>query len=126
MKKYLLLCIAILLFAMPINCYANTNPPAHSQYASNGKQVFLASGYTEDGIYYEVYGEKATINPNTRHDIHVERTVSFTGKIFPPQTLDWLEEINGMDYVGTLTLTSFYYDVAANKTTGFYEGIIRN
>ena len=127
MKKYITICIvAMLIFALPITCNATTINPSNATLCSDGKQIMLASGYTDEGIYYEVYGEQITINPNTRHDIEIERTVVFTGRIMPPQTLDWEELIGVYIYRGNLQLISFYYDAANNKTTGIYSGIVTN
>jgi len=128
MKKIILLFFITCIFAFPINCMAKS--PSSLDFCEAQTEAtnlpFISSGYTEDGVYYEVYGEEITANPNTRLSIEIERTVVFTGRIFPPQTLDWVEIIGLYEYKGTLNLTSFYYDAANNKTTGIYSGIVTN
>ena len=71
----------------------------------------IASGYTEDGIYYEIRGE-----------ISLSREVTYEGKVSPPRQTFWRESISGTAYTGTLTLV--YSRYINNKTIAIYEGTL--
>lgn len=129
MKKWAIFCMVVMfIFALPLDCMAKTfdTPAPITKSTATNDQVLLGSGYTEDGVYYEVYGERITTNPNARLNIEVERTVVYDGKVMPLQTISWVEDIGGYEFRGTLTLSSFYYDAATDKTTGIYVGTITN
>ena len=123
-KRISLLLVMIFVLIMPMTCYAAGN--AGEATLSSGKVVLLGSGYTEDGIYYEVYGEPVSGNPGSRANLYVERSVTFVGEVYPPETLDWQEVINGVEWVGYLTLDYFYYVRSTNRTTAHYYGTLTN
>lgn len=127
MKKWMIFCITLICtLSIPITCMAktSTSPIETISPVSTDGLTLLGSGYTEDGVYYEVYGEEVTTNPSARVAIEVERTVVYDGKIFPPQTISWVEEIGVLECSGTLTLSSFYYNATTNKTTAIYVGTL--
>ncbi len=82
------------------------------------------SGYTEDGIYYEVY----FVIPEKDVDFcadgveHVMVKRTYDSIIVPPSTLDWEEEIDGELYSGTLKLQSYVFQ--GNKTIATYYGAL--
>lgn len=93
---------------------------AHAQ----GNEDYLRNGYTNEGIYYEVFGEQ--INPNIKGVISVERQIVYSGKITPNSTLEWREEIDGISYHGTLNLVFYTYNKTQNTTTAWYSGTLAN
>ncbi len=79
----------------------------------------IASGYTEDGIYYEIRGEISLSRSNSQF---VSREVTYEGKVSPPRQTFWRESISGTAYTGTLTLV--YSRYINNKTIAIYEGTL--
>lgn len=93
--------------------------PVHSNAAELPR---LASGYTEDGVFYEIFGESPMSQSSlTRYAM---RTVVYQGKITPQRQIPWEETINGIKYSRTLSLRRFHYDPEENTTTVTYEGIL--
>lgn len=86
--------------------------------------MMISNGYTENGIYYEVYGTLP--NTNLRGTIEVSREIIYNGKIKPSATITWTENIDGIKYSGTLTLKKFLYNATSNKTIATYSGILNN
>lgn len=89
-------------------------------YAETDQFSFIRSGYTEEGIYYEVYGEALTQYRSISQDI--TRQVTYEGKITPPYQLYWEETIHGITYTGTLQLKKLVY--MNNQTIASYSGVI--
>lgn len=83
----------------------------------------ISSGYTEEGIYYEVYG--STPNTFLRGALSVTRKITYNGKVNPPSSIYWRENISGVNYAGTLTLIDFMYYADTNQTTATYSGTIK-
>lgn len=110
MKKtyHLLLIIAfILTLSIPVQASENFLPQ-------------ITSGYTDDGIYYEVYGQTSV---QSRSDsISVARQVVYEGRVNPEKQIFWQETIDGVAYTGTLKLAQIIY--GKNKTIAVYEGIL--
>lgn len=81
-------------------------------------------GYTEDGIYYEVYFEILEKDVAFCADgvEHVTVRLTYDSIIVPPSTLDWEEEIEGELYSGTLKLQSYTFQ--GNKTIATYYGAL--
>jgi hypothetical protein len=100
----------ILLIAFPISAFAESG--------------MITSGYTEDGIYYEVYGEQPSIQPLATGGTYVVREVIFDGKVTPERELFWQEAIGYVPTEGTLYLTSYLYNRKENKTYATYEGYL--
>lgn len=86
----------------------------------------LITGYTSDGVYYEVYGNGEVPNSNIRGTISVTRKIIYEGRVTPPSTIDWTEMINGTKYIGTIELDYYMYTVATNRTTAYYDGLLTN
>lgn len=114
MKKLLrtILLIISIIIIIPLTVYAQDDGS------------LLMSGYTTDGIFYEVFGEELTLN--ARGNISVDRQIVYNGKVTPPATLVWVEEISGVTYSGTLKLKFYTYSVEENKTTACYTGVLAN
>lgn len=121
MKKNLIFLLMVVLWAL---C-----PVVGSAEGTQGNQVmenvaekaigeFLGNGYTEDGIYYEVYGE--TVILRSSEYVTVNRKVIYEGMVQPRSTLYWEEQINGEYYAGTLSLLNYYID--SNETIAVYTG----
>ena len=81
----------------------------------------ISSGYTEDGTYYEVYGEQPVQRGAASY---VSRRVVYSGNVTPPKEIEWKETIYETLYAGTLQLRRSVYDKKANETTAIYEGYL--
>ena len=91
-------------------------------HAETDQLPFIQSGYTEDGIYYEVHGEPPAQYRSISQE--VTRQVTYEGKVNPPQQLYWEEQIYGITYTGNLQLVNLVY--GNNQTTAYYKGVINN
>lgn len=124
MKKYLkiLITIMMLLVVCPVNAFAATDftEIESIKYSANVEGEFIANGYTEAGVYYEVYGEK-TITRSSE-ELVIKRTVVYDGMMKPSSTLFWQENINGEMYSGTLQLIEFSFN--NGTTTAVYQGTV--
>ena len=81
---------------------------------------FISSGYTEEGVYYEMYGIQTMVR--ALGSVFVTRTVVFEGAVQPDSTMYWKEYIDGEAYAGTLSLIKF--DYSSGQTTAVYEGTL--
>lgn len=125
MKKRIILFVMMLcLLAMPMTCLASDLSYDPGMITEN--MVLLDSGYTEDGVYYEVFGEPINVNVGARVLLDVDRTVVYVGEVFPPETMEWTEKISGVEMSGTLYLQSFLYNARTNRTTAYYSGTLSN
>ena len=120
LKKCFLLLVTIALMATPLTCLAQDyqGQQVDCVFAEVATGDFIASGYTEDGIYYEVYGE--SISTYFTGYITVSRTVVYDGVVRPSSTMEWEELIGNAMYSGTLSLSSF--SVKDGKTVAVYTG----
>lgn len=82
----------------------------------------ITSGYTEDGTFYEVHGE--ICSQHSTDSQYVTRYVTYSGKVTVPAQLDWTENINGVNYTGTLSLIRYSYNKIENKTNATYAGTL--
>ena len=123
MKKHLILfLVTLFILALPMNCFASE--PGNTTYTISEEMVLLGTGYTDDGVYYEVYGEPHTVNINARVSVDVERTVVYVGEVMPPATMNWSEKMSNIYMSGTLYLRSYIYNASTNRTTTIYEGTL--
>ena len=90
-------------------------------YASNSNTL-VGSGYTNEGIYFEVYCINDETFLSRAASITVTREIIYEGIISPPAQLDWNETISGINYSGTLKIQSFRY--SNEKTIATYKGIL--
>ena len=93
-----------------------------SAFASAEELPLITSGYTDEGIYYEVHGE--TASQRSADSQYVVRYVTYSGKVNPQSQLSWNEIINGRTYTGTLSLTEKFYDKSENITMATYAGTL--
>lgn len=91
-----------------------------SRYREGIQEPYIDSGYTGEGIYYEVYGTEAV--PYADNHLTVTRIFTYDGIITPNNEIAWKEIMDGNTYAGTLQLVSFYYN--NQKTTATYTGIL--
>lgn len=121
MKKFIITIFIITIFTVLL-LYSSSI----TIYAGEIEKSLISSGYNENGVYYEVYGD---ININQSIDTYsntlsVERGVVYNGKIIPTRTILWSEVLNSKVYSGELVLARYIYDVSANKTYAYYKGDI--
>jgi len=108
MKKiHILILTLAFLFASPIHASA--------------MGAMITSGYTEEGVYYEVYGDICTPRSNS---MDVTREVVFNGDVTPAYQISWEERMGGYSFKGTLYLTEYKYNKKSNQTTAYYEGTL--
>lgn len=89
-------------------------------HAEADQLPFIKSGYTENGIYYEVHGESLAQCRSISQT--VTRQVTYQGEVNPPQQLYWEETSHGITYAGTLQLVDLVY--MNNQTIASYTGVI--
>ena len=103
----------------PLECFAEEYPERETESLLEGIEgQYINSGYTESGIYYEVYG--VTIDIQISEYVTVSRTIVYEGDIEPSSTIFWGEWINGEWYTGTLSLLR--YNTVLNQTSAVYIG----
>lgn len=109
MKKICGFLIIVFLTILPMNAAAKDNSG-------------IKSGYTEDGIYYEIYYEVYEDGMVLYADgvEHVTVQLTYDSIIVPQTTIYWTEKIDGYLYAGNLDLLSYTYQ--ANKTVATYYG----
>ena len=112
MKKInlsVILCI-FLLHTFPICASANST---------------ITTGYTQEGIYYEAvtleFFPSFEILADT-DTIKIAQEIAFNGIIVPTDSIEWIETIQSVDYIGTLYLDSYYH--FEGKTYAIYTGIL--
>lgn len=86
----------------------------------------IASGFTVENIYYEVFSESTIDTPQIESaGKYVKRTVKyFSTTIVVPQNLYWEETIDGTLYSGNLDLASFSRDYKLSVTFAYFEGYL--
>lgn len=117
-----ILMITVIFMMLSMECMAQSNVEIgkNTNEVKEILEIYVGYGYTETGIYYEVYGEN--ILYCALEAVTVTRTVVYEGVVQPDSTLYWEEEIDGEWYAGTLSRIKFsIYD---NKTTAVYEGTL--
>lgn len=123
MKKSIVVLMVTIMFALcSMECVAESSVEIEKS-ADNVESVlgtYVGCGYTETGIYYEVYGEN--ISYYASETVTVTRTVVYEGIVQPSSTLYWEEEIDGEWYAGTLSRVK--YNISNNKTTAVYTGTL--
>lgn len=90
-------------------------------YANPIDNTLIQTGYTEDGLPYQVYGTILSISANS---VTVTRTIVYEGYIIPESSLFWTEVIDNEKYTGTLYLFNMSYDKSKNETTATYQGTL--
>lgn len=110
-----LICICFLIAVLIGNFFSASVAPVYT-------------GYTDDGVYYEVFEENRCFNLSAlkSQDSHrVNLSVRYDGVIIPPGTYFYSRNYNNEMYSGTLNLRS--YIVKDRKTIARYSGnIYRN
>ena len=94
--------------------------PVYAKEAST-----IITGYTENGIYYEVVTLEEHIDTymTTRGKaLNVTKEFTYNGIITPSSTISWTESSGSITYSGILNLQSFYYN--NNKTVATYKGTL--
>lgn len=122
-KKILILAAIVMLVYCPVECFAKEQQVSilsENMMDKVTKEFFLLNGYTEEGIYYEVYGE--TELSRSSEAVSVERTVIYESIVIPSSTIAWEEQINGEMYAGNLSLVK--YSFSSGKTIAKYTGTL--
>lgn len=119
---------AILLLALVLLCFPSMDVRAGQwdsgrNIEATENRTLLQAGYTESGIYYEVFGRTGNISFFST-TVSVDREVVFYGRVIPESTMEWKEIIGGKTFTGTLKLHSYSYSVADEITTAYYRGNI--
>lgn len=109
MKRFITLLFCILCLSTPLSAQASSlSSPIHS-------------GYTQDGIYFEVF----TTDNQDGYIINSSITtiyVTYDGYTYPSPTYYYTKTSNGIRYAGVLNLQS--YTQADGKTTAKYSGYL--
>ena len=100
--------------------------PVSSMELERELRAPLESGYTEEGIYYEIFEVKTDAELGSRSNamggIEVTREVIYHATVNPPLTINHSTTISGMVYYGTLNLYKIV--TGDGKTYAYYRGII--
>lgn len=121
MRRNILFVLSIVVLALcPLKCNATEQKDTlmFEESAIELEKGFIKEGYTEEGIYYKVYGENVV--SRSSEYITVNRTIVYEGEVRPASTIYWEEQINGEMYTGTLLLLK--YSISSGKTTAVYTG----
>ena len=124
-KRIVLLLLVFSLMMMPMSVLAAVNPNTIS--ASTTIKTLFGTGYTSDGIYYEVYDittgtDSAT--PNAIVTLHVRRCVLYYAIVTPPSSIPWSEKTSAGNMYGTLYFNLAVYNYTENTTEAWFEGDI--
>lgn len=85
----------------------------------------IEKGYTEDGIYYELYKSNEQADDLTvSGSVSVTREILYYAVVFPPMEIEWTETISGVNYTGTLRLLNFSVNPDAETTIAAYSGTL--
>lgn len=109
MKRFIPLLFCILCLSAPLS----------AQASSLSSPIY--SGYTQDGIYFEVY----TTDKLDCYVINSTITtiyITYDGYVYPSPSYTYTKTINGIRYIGMLKLQS--YTQADGKTTAKYSGYL--
>lgn len=81
----------------------------------------IESGYTSQGIYFEVCDiqDSVIINGATRT---ITRQITYNGNIIPANSITVTDIVDGIYYTGTLNL--LYYSYIDGKTIATYRGTL--
>ncbi|MCD7752678.1 MAG: hypothetical protein LUI10_13250 [Lachnospiraceae bacterium] len=85
----------------------------------------IEEGYTEDGIYYELYKmDKQSDELTASGSISVRREILYYAIITPPMEIEWTETISGVTYTGTLKLLNYTLEYNEQTTLAAYSGTL--
>lgn len=120
MKKLFLLCLIFLISIMPIT---NVNAATLREKEFIDKGPYATDLETRERVEPIEVNESVTMS--TRGDtIHVTQTIVYNGEVTPSATIGSSKIIGTAVYKGTLYLHYYYYMVADNQTTAYYEGTL--
>lgn len=93
-----------------------------SSIGVTAQETLFRSGYTDEGIYYELYF--AVMNEEVSSCAegvkHITLRVTYDYITIPASTLYWEEEVDGEVYAGNLKLDNYMF--SGNKTIVTYVG----
>lgn len=124
MKQWLgLFIVFTILFSQVIPTYASVESMELKEEGTACEQK-IASGFTVEDIYYEVFSESTIDAPQIETaGKYVKRTVKyFSTTIAVPQSLYWEETIDGTLYSGNLKLDKYIRNYDDNVTFANYSG----
>lgn len=114
MKK--IFCLSAFIFTLSLALPVSAQSQTHDSMP-------LTTGYTENGVYYEIYSEYTYIQ-RSGVSLLITREVVYASNTVPPREIPWQKRINSLTYTGTLHLKNSAYDPKTNKTTATYQGIV--
>ncbi|QHQ62848.1 hypothetical protein Ana3638_20400 [Anaerocolumna sedimenticola] len=129
--KFLISLLLILTLTMSITVNASAATVKLTESTNNNAGKLVDTGYTEDGIYYEVYetptfSNNSGMSTNSVITVHVTRKVVYYAIMEEwelPESISWSEKLDSYTTIrGTLYLDSFVYDYDEGTTTATYEG----
>lgn len=86
------------------------------------QEILFKNGYTDEGMYYELYFEVVDEDVSICSESvrHVTLKVTYDSITIPQETMYWTETIDGELYAGYLGLKT--YQFSGNKTIATYIG----
>lgn len=119
-----------------LTCIISLNQLSFLNYLSENNQSLevechvyapqIANGYTEEGIYYEIFSEPENeVSYLATDSKYVKRTVKYySATVTVPTNIFWEEDMAGVLYSGNLKLSKYVRDYEKNVTTAYFEGYI--
>ena len=84
----------------------------------------MYSGYTAEGIYFEVYEVCHEMSPMSADEIEAFVRIEYSGIVQPPTTYEYTKMINGERYSGTLCL--YRIETTNGTTYAYYKGTLHH
>lgn len=117
-RRVLFILLFFVLFFGSKESYAvSANSLAINIESNSSLEAFSRSGYTIDGVFYEVKGDLVEYAESY---VNVNRTVMFYDEVEPDDNIYWEEYINDELYAGILNLIE--YEFYEGITTAMYSG----
>ena len=115
MKQKLFIILTVVLLFFHYSC------PVHAQTSIQTARIFVESGYTNDGVYFEVYDMIKEMQSNSSSK-YITQEIVYNTILTPNDTLTCSRIYDGVTYSGTLGL--YKYQWTSGKTHAFYQGYI--
>lgn len=134
MKKVFKITTTVLAFCFIMAFSSNTVSASENEILVTKNEVIIEQGYTEDGVYYEVYESSTPITnqsdiaPYSMISIDVSRQVVYyaiMSRSQIPDTIYWSEQYDKYTTVsGYLDYTSIFWEYDNKITRVWYAGTL--
>lgn len=115
MKRKLFIVLALLLL------FFHYSGSVYAQTPFQTTRIFVESGYTADGIYFEVYDIITEMQSDTSSK-YITQEIVYNTILTPNDTITCSRIYDGVTFSGTLNL--YKYQWTSGETHAFYQGYI--